>query len=59
MRPIVYESPITTTKEVLAEYLHSNSAITQLWEVGESSNAAASSANEENSDLRSVRPRLT
>jgi hypothetical protein len=58
MRPIVYESPVTTTKELLAEYLHTNSAISQLREAGESSAAAAANTNEENSDPRSVRPRL-
>jgi hypothetical protein len=51
MRPIVYESPVTTTKELLAEYLHTNSAISQLSEAGESS-AAAANTNEENSDPR-------
>ncbi|KAK2406775.1 replication protein A 70 kDa DNA-binding subunit C [Trifolium repens] len=58
MRPIVYESPVTTTKDLLVEYLHTNSAISQLWEAGESSAAAAARTNEENSDPRSVRPRL-
>jgi hypothetical protein len=58
MKPIVSESPVTTTRDLLSQYLHTNSAISHLWEHGESSSAAATRTSEENADPRSVRPRL-
>lgn len=56
MKPISYESPLTTTRELLAEYLNPLFVISQ--EVGESSRAARAYSTDYDPELRSVRPRL-
>jgi hypothetical protein len=59
MKPIDYESPVTTIRELLAEYLHPISATSQVLAAGESSTADAANTTEYEPYLRSVRPGLT
>jgi hypothetical protein len=58
MKPISYESPLTTTRELLAEYLNPLFVIYQQLEDGESSGAARANSTDYDPELRSVRPRL-
>jgi hypothetical protein len=58
MKPISYESPLTTTRELLADYLNPLFVISQQLEDGESSSAARANSTDYDPELRSVRHRL-
>jgi hypothetical protein len=58
LNQVAYHPPQTTITKLLINYLNPISTTSPYFHVGESSNAAATPSDDDNSNVRSVRPRL-
>ncbi|WJX66893.1 hypothetical protein P8452_51400 [Trifolium repens] len=58
LNQVAYHPPKTTITKLLINYLNPISTTSPYFHVGESSNAAATPSDDDNSNVRSVRPRL-
>jgi hypothetical protein len=57
MNQISYDPPQTTVTKLLLDYLNPISSSSPYFHVGESSNVAATTSSDDDSNVRSVRPR--